>query len=821
MIMDTGDARLDLFLAPEGDDRPVLEGGLPPAAAERAPRPRDPAVKELRRTEASHDDLSVQGWALIAPEGKEGDRLLEAVEPLRRLREEEQGAPVRIHRAPPGMDAGRAADWKLDRFWPEGAPEEDVPLYALVLGDLHQVSAELQHVLATNTLVGRVHFSGADGGVDLDGYAAYAEKVVRFEREGAPDPRPDLLFYTAPDGSSATAIGKARLVGPGLLASLERLAAGKLPAAAVREIDAETAGELLEAGAGARPGVLLSVSHGVGAPRGGWRSAEARQRRQGAMWLGGGEVLDAERLRGQAFLPGGMWFYLACFGAGTPASSAYHAWLAQLARDGAHRGDAAAVLRSLPAGGERPFVAALPQAALANPRGPLAVIAHLDLAWTYSFSGARSPSETRRSRILTPLWSLVAGSRAGVALGKLMHEYAEVNDDLMREYQLEKDALADRRPSPVKPADQARRWMLRNDLRGYVLLGDPAARLPLRQGALREAGRLPEMLLDAAPAWEAHAAGSGEPEAGTPLPAEMLDAIRGFRAEVPWEPGLRPHRKGHMYTGSSDAAHLAYLEAHLRARAAGATPADRRKILAFGSLQSREGSTAAINTYDNQIVTWGTGWGGLGWLGPVLGKAVAHEAVREALARAGLRYRGKGTYDVVDLASGKVVTGKAPALEVVRASTELLCLLIHVARSPETRDAVTEAQLATFMSGSADIRGAEAIATQALFNFVAHLKHWAPGYVMGCMEWAVPLVEGPPSPERDRRLAALVTRYFYGKARAARGARWIPDWRQMLHYVRHMKQDGLDCSGEPVFLAADPPAEDPFSGAAAGPKTGS
>ncbi|WP_437994963.1 peptidoglycan-binding domain-containing protein [Sorangium sp. So ce185] len=317
------------------------------------------------------------------------------------------------------------------------------------------------------------------------------------------------------------------------------------------------------------------------------------------------------------------------------------------------------------------------------------------------------------------------------------------------------------------------------------------------------------------PAWEDHARGSGAVEAGSALPEDLTAEIAQFRAAVPVEPGLKPWGAGHVYTGSADKAHLAYLHGYLDARAAKASPADRRKITAFQAFQAREGSTAAINTYDNQIVTWGTGWGGLGWLGKVMARATANDAVREALGAAGVRYRGSNVYDVVDLDSGMVVTGGKEALEILRRSVPLLHLLIDLARNPATRDAVTEAQLRTFMDGSGNICGADAIATQALFNLIAHLKHWAPGYVIGCLEWAVPqLGPGSPSEERDRRLAALVGRYFYGKARKHR---WIPDFRQFRLYFRHMKDDGLDCLDEPFIHAAGPPADDPFAAATGAP----
>lgn len=315
----------------------------------------------------------------------------------------------------------------------------------------------------------------------------------------------------------------------------------------------------------------------------------------------------------------------------------------------------------------------------------------------------------------------------------------------------------------------------------------------------------------AASGWEAYARDSGTSEAGQPLPDDLAGEIERARAAVPTVPGLIAHGAGHMYTGSADKPHLAYLKEYFQKRAARATPADRRKILAFSAFQAREGSTAAINTYDNQIVTWGTGWGGLGGLGGVMTRATGNETVRRRLAGAGVRYREKNVWDVVDMGSKLVVTGKAEALELVRHSMHLVYLLIDLARDPATRDAVAEAQLATFMRGSADLPGSEAIATQALFNLTAHLKHWAPGYVMGCLEWAVPqLAEAAPSAERDQRLAILIARYFYGKARLGKPA-WVPRWEQFQLYFRHLKQDGLDCTADPFITAATAPTADPFA----------
>lgn len=480
--------QLDLLLVDADQYRPVLEEGLPQTSADRAPKPkkgvRGDDSPDWWRADGDPNDLPEQRWGVVAPEGREGDRMLEAIQPLLRLREAEQGAKPIVFRVPPDMDIKQSVAWKDQEYWSENLSEAERPRYLLVMGDLHHISVELQHSLANGSLVGRLHCADSGGETDLKAYAAYAEKAVRFAKEGTPHSAGDMLFFVAPDGTSATATAENKLVAPSAAAMREGKQKGHYPYARLRELSAETVDDFLAAGAQPSPSVLMSVSHGLGPPRRGFKSENEQERRQGAMVLGGGEVLDAECLQSAPFLPGGLWFFLACFGAGTPSSSVYHTWLSHLAKEGAFKDRADAVLGSLPKAGQRPFMAAMPQAALANPHGPLAVLGHVDLAWTYGFSNAKKLSESRKSRILSALQVMLRGGRAGVALEALVRFYRETNDALMTNYQLEADALAANRPDPSDHVERGHLWMLRNDLRGYVLLGDPAVRLPLQSLAL-------------------------------------------------------------------------------------------------------------------------------------------------------------------------------------------------------------------------------------------------------------------------------------------------------------------------------------------------
>ncbi len=289
-------------------------------------------------------------------------------------------------------------------------------------------------------------------------------------------------------------------------------------------------------------------------------------------------------------------------------------------------------------------------------------------------------------------------------------------------------------------------------------------------------------------------------------------SVETCRAAVPVEPGLKPTSAllgGHIYSGN-DPELVAWLKDFLARRAEEVDPQYRRGVLAFAALQGREGSTAAVNTYDNQVFTWGTGWGGLGGLGRVMDTLVQNADARDALAACGVQYLGSNTWAVVD-ESGGVVTGKREALEVIRRTPALLDLFIHLAKDPQTREAVAEAQLDAFLKTSGNLPGSDTIATQALFNFATHLKHWAPGYMQGVVEEAASRVPGEPSPERDARLAPEVVRGFY-----ARAGKWVPDWRQMQTYVRHMREDGLDVVSDPLLAASTPPLSSGATKTAAG-----
>lgn len=466
-------SRMDLLMVNAEDRQPMLSGGVDSTAAgaapTAAPRPR-PDV--LWADEDAPDDLLRQRWGVIAPAGDAGDRLLDAIAPLVERRRLQQG-PVTVHRVPARMTGPEAMRWKKRVFRTAADLDSDLPRYQLIVGDLDQVSLAVQQVQASDGFVGRIAFD------DLDGYRAYAAKVVRWEDRPAAVAEAHAILHAVRDGTPATRLGAQALIAPGEQILRRRRAAGDVRYGELRLTGSErpTPDELWAAAAIDRPGVLLSLGHGVGVPRSG---GAVRQRRdQGALSFGRGGVLTGADLAGRGFLPGGVWLAVACFAAGTPETSDYHHWLDMLRRAGHVGSDIGHVLDTLAHG--HPFVAALPKAVLGDPDGPLAFVGHVDLAWSYSFFDLDDRPRRRPGRVVGVIQALLNRHRAGVAVRKLMQWFAEVNTELtaMEDATTRGGAPSDRR-APIRRGEL---WMLRQDLAGYVLLGDPAVRLPIRGDA--------------------------------------------------------------------------------------------------------------------------------------------------------------------------------------------------------------------------------------------------------------------------------------------------------------------------------------------------
>ena len=399
----------------------------------------------------TEDDLASAGWGVVFS-GRQEDADLVAEQrrllaPLLDRREAAAGDLYREYVGAGGVRNETGADWLARHsVGPGPADPQDMPFYLLLVGGPEQIPFEFQYRVDLQRAVGRLHFD------DMAGYARYSDAVLRSEGGGGPAKRL-ALFGPTNRGDRATALSLRRLVEP-----LQEKLGDK-----VGWQTTSTTGEHATAAALAAlvdddgPALLLTAGHGLGLPL---EDPEQRHR-QGALvcsgWRGPGnpvrpaDVFTAADVRAGADLTGRMAFLFACYGGGTPAAD-----------DFGHRVDPK-VPRSIAA---LPFVSALPQALL--DRGMLAVMAHVDRAWGYSFGTGRADStQTFRST----LTRLMNGRRVGAAFDDFNVRTGELAVDLAE--LLAKVVGGD----TTALARYGGIWTSATDARNYVVFGDPAARL--------------------------------------------------------------------------------------------------------------------------------------------------------------------------------------------------------------------------------------------------------------------------------------------------------------------------------------------------------
>ena len=403
------------------------------------------------------NNLASAGWGLVF--ARDADPAVkESLSPLIEHRRKQVNSDI-LFQVFDGTRAVRPGE--LARPWVvrhnadfmEVEPSNGVPLYLTLVGSPREIPFEFQYTLDSYWNVGRLDFDKPED------YARYADSVIEYETaESIANKKSAVLWNVKNPGDTATGLLHNLVAQPLLNGQGANRPLGAKGGFTLQPLLAEAATksallDVLQAGTAS---LLFTGSHGMAFPR---ADEAARRERQGALlcqdWSAGmpiqeGHYLTGDEVRASANAKGLIHFLFACYGGGCPKVDDYR-------RD---MDDKPVPLMA------NPVTARLPQAMLQ--KGALAVLAHVDRAWSYSFQAASGRGQYQGFRSVMD--RILNGDRIGQATDAFNQRWGSLSGQLA-------DLIQRKRDEPIPDSALTNLWVERNDARNYIILGDPAVRL--------------------------------------------------------------------------------------------------------------------------------------------------------------------------------------------------------------------------------------------------------------------------------------------------------------------------------------------------------
>ena len=412
------------------------------------------------------DQLSKARWGIIwPPQSPDDPALNDKIEQHRAALK-----PLIDHRL--GQLEGKAVlefsyeyGWTLQDFFrkygqdvaaPDHMEPSIIPYYVCLVGPPDRIPWDFQQDLDGEYAVGRIWFD------DVEDCTAYVKHLIDYETaQPSPSLGREALFVAPhhPDDEPTEASAN-RLIKPLYQYVMDNAKIERTLLLGNDQSDhAATKDNLLQRLTAKHPPALLfTASHGVEVDYGDGHQVDD----EGALlmqdWPRDWNQLDPKYfLAGRDVqqqgvqLNGLVAFCFACFSGGAPAAED---WIPPHSTE-------------LPAKiADTPFVARLPQKLLSH--GALGFIGHVSRVWDYSFLGVAG-KQPQLNNFYGAVFSLLGGQAIGHATDSLNRRSITLAGELYDELQ-----------KPNHSKDHVTQlWMARNDFRGYVIIGDPAARLRL------------------------------------------------------------------------------------------------------------------------------------------------------------------------------------------------------------------------------------------------------------------------------------------------------------------------------------------------------
>jgi hypothetical protein len=398
-------------------------------------------------------DLAEAGWGVVFPEGRQ-DELREALAPLLAWRRSQAGrlAEGRYRELVHLPGESKARFLARHRVGPGPADPDCLPYYLLLAGSPEEISFRFQFQLDVQYAVGRICFATPEE------HARYAESVVAAEKGALSAERRVSFFGVSNPGDAATESSLEGLVKPLAAWASERR---DWPVETILGPQATRSALAGQLGGSRAPALLFTASHGLGfhlddprhlahqgallcqdwPGRDNWRGPISREH-----YLAADDVADS------ACPAGLVSFHFACYGAGTPVHDSF-------TMNGEPKRLAA-----------ESFVSRLPLRLLSHPRGgALAVVGHIDRAWSYSFEWPQARDHLQVFK--SALGRLLDGYPVGAATEYFNQQYAELFTDLN---EAREEARWEAQPDLLSLSEL---WTAAHDAQSYIVLGDPAVRL--------------------------------------------------------------------------------------------------------------------------------------------------------------------------------------------------------------------------------------------------------------------------------------------------------------------------------------------------------